>query len=710
MDNNLIELVKTKKIKELEKIIHKNKNINLNIKDENYNYFIYYVLLYNLESIIEIILKRNIRLDILDSDGRNILYIPIKFSYHKILEKILVQDTLNVGVGILDIKDKLGFTALHYSIIFNNYEAFKLLLSKKANLFIHNNQELNAFNIAIQYDRLKFFIDLINQVNDLNFYTSNKENLLQFCIINEKLDFIQYILKKKINVDNQEDINGLTALHQIIVKQNKSIIIQLISYGANINIQDFYGNNCLHYAISEKNSDIIKILFKYNPNFNYTNIDGETALHMYLKNQDEIFYLEKDILETLIKNTDLNIQNNHGETCLKKIIDYHLFTEYKYLLKDKELNFFIKDNYEQDMVASLNDKEIFETVIESYYNLLIKNESDLVEDWEKWCSKSVIEKLKTIKSSKSEPKDICKDKIREVIINEKRSLPKVNDLNLVVDNGIYMDNCYYTGVPLDILCGLLYIKKTFKNVGLILEYPLTVNKQVENYYKKIGIDFPFKIEFSNCEILWTFQKLFYPTYFEYEFDKKMKDKDFKFIVLPIGIELNEGSHSNILIIDKSARTVERFEPNGANYPMGLNYNQNLLDTLLQNKFIEHNLNYIKPSDYLPTIGFQILENLEESKCKKLGDPNGFCGVWCTWWAFYRIKYASIKNKDLVVNLINKIKLENKSFKNIIRGFSYNIVELRDKILKKYNVDINDWMVGNIDESIVHSMEKEILNI
>jgi hypothetical protein len=190
----------------------------------------------------------------------------------------------------------------------------------------------------------------------------------------------------------------------------------------------------------------------------------------------------------------------------------------------------------------------------------------------------------------------------------------------------------------------------------------------------------------------------------------MKDKDIKFIVLPIGIELNEGSHSNILIIDKSARTVERFEPNGANYPMGLNYNQNLLDTLLQNKFIEHNLNYLKPSDYLPTIGFQILENLEESKCKKLGDPNGFCGVWCTWWAFYRIKYASMKNKDLVVNLINKIKLENKSFKNIIRGFSYNIVELRDKILKKYNVDINDWMVGNIDESIVHSMEKEILNI
>ena len=46
MSVSLIELVKNKKIKELENIIKKDKEINLNVKDENYNYFIYYVILF----------------------------------------------------------------------------------------------------------------------------------------------------------------------------------------------------------------------------------------------------------------------------------------------------------------------------------------------------------------------------------------------------------------------------------------------------------------------------------------------------------------------------------------------------------------------------------------------------------------------------------------------------------------------------------------
>ena len=143
--------------------------------------------------------------------------------------------------------------------------------------------------------------------------------------------------------------------------------------------------------------------------------------------------------------------------------------------------------------------------------------------------------------------------------------------------------------------------------------------------------------------------------------------------------------------------------------MGLNYNPTLLDSLLENKFVDYNLTLIKPQDFLPTIGFQILENLEESRCKRLGDPNGFCGVWCTWWAYHRIKNPNISNKELAVSLIQIIKIENKSFKNLIRNFSYYIVEVRDNLLKKFHVDINDWMVSNLKDDTINLLEKEILN-
>jgi ankyrin repeat protein len=715
---NIIDLIKNKKINELEKIIKNNKDINFNVKDENFNYFIYYVLLYNYEDLLKIILTKQVRLDILDSDGRNILYIPIKFSYNNILKNLLVHDFKNIGVGILDIKDKLGLSALQYSIIFNNIEAFTLLLEYQANYLINNNQGLNSFHIAIQYNRKEFFIELLNKITEINFITKEKENLLHFCINYDRFDFITLILKKKINVNVQEDTLGLTPLHMAITKNNINTIQLLINHGAQINLQDFYGNSSIHYAVSEKNEDVIQLLFKYQPNYNLTNIEGKTALHVYLENSNIIekensnYYLQKNILEVLIQNTDLNIQNNDGVTCLKKIFDLNLFNEYKELLKNKELNFFIQDNHGEDMSNYLQDKYIFTIAVESYYYMLIRKEKDLVEDWEKWCSISLLDKLKSLKINKNDPKEICLEKIKDVITKEKRTLPKYSHLNLIIDNGIFLTNCFYTGIPLDIIFGLIFLHNSFKtqNLGLILDYPLTINTQLENYYQKIGIDYSYKIEFSNCEILWSFQKIFFPSFFDYECNKKIHDKNIHYIVIPLGIEVNNGSHANILFIDKNKKTVERFEPNGANYPEGLNYNPVLLDDILENKFVEYNLKYLRPSDFLPVISFQALENIETMKCKKIGDPNGFCGVWCTWWAYHRMKNPKIENKILAEGLIQLIKMENKSFKTLIRNFSYYIVEIRDKTLKKFNIDINDWMVNNITNETINNLEKEILKL
>jgi len=703
---SIIDLIKNKNIKELENIIKKNKNINLNIKDENNNYFIFYVIMYNYESILDLVLHRNIKLDFLSIDKRSILFIPIKFSYNSVLKKLLIFDSKIIGINIVDIKDRFGLSALHYSILFNNFEAFKLLIEYKANIFTFNNQNLNSFHLCIQYNKKDFLIYLLNIINDVDFYTDNKDTLLHFCLRNDNFEFIPYILKKKININSKEELNGLTALHMAIIKASLPTISILINFGADINIQDFYGNSSLHYVISEKNEDAIFLLLKYNPNFNLINIDGETPLHIYLLSNN----MNKEILEILIKNTNLNIQNNNGITCLKLLLDLDLFLDYQDLLETKELNFFISDNLEEDMYQYLNKPQILDIVVKSYYNNLI-NRDDLTEDWEKWCSNSLIDKLKTLKINKTNPIDICKEKIRQVIKEEKRTLPKLKDLNLILDNGIFVNYCFYTGIPLDILFGLLYLYQSFKKnkFGLILDYPLTVNTKLEEHYTKIGLDYPFKLEFSNCEILWSYQKIFYPSYFENEFNKKMKDKDIFYIAIPIGIELTTGSHANILFIDKLNKTVERFEPNGANYPIGLNYNPSYLDDILENKFIEYNLVYVKPSDFLPIIGFQILENLEEATCKKLGDPNGFCGIWCTWWIYHRLKNPSINNKELANLLIQTIKMKNLSFRNLIRNFSYYIVELRDSNLKKFKIDINDWMVGNVTLETINLLEKDILN-
>ena len=65
--------------------------------------------------------------------------------------------------------------------------------------------------------------------------------------------------------------------------------------------------------------------------------------------------------------------------------------------------------------------------------------------------------------------------------------------------------------------------------------------------------------------------------------------------------------------------------------------------------------------------------------------------------------------NIAEELIKNIKLETLYFKNIIRNFSEKITVLRDTILKKYNLDINDWVVGNYTQDILYNLEKDILH-
>ena len=123
---DIFNLIKTNNFDKIFNLI-KNKELkNFDIKDNNYNYFIQYIINYNQINIIKLIIelskqdKINFRLDIFDTDGRSILYNCVKFNYFEICELLINYNKTTIGISIIDIKDRLGYTSLHYSIIFNN--------------------------------------------------------------------------------------------------------------------------------------------------------------------------------------------------------------------------------------------------------------------------------------------------------------------------------------------------------------------------------------------------------------------------------------------------------------------------------------------------------------------------------------------------------------------------------------------------------------
>jgi hypothetical protein len=223
---------------------------------------------------------------------------------------------------------------------------------------------------------------------------------------------------------------------------------------------------------------------------------------------------------------------------------------------------------------------------------------------------------------------------------------------------------------------------------------------------------------TGFEILWKNYQLFIPSSKSNDLIRELTyikmNKKNRFFIIPIGIELNTNEysygHANILLFDFEIMQVERFEPHGSDAPHGLDYDANLLDNLLENKINSFKLGfqYMSPSSFLPKIGFQIKE-IYELKSDYIGDPNGFCAVWCFWWCDIRIKNPDINRKKIVELLSKEIINEDFSYKKLIRNYSNYITEIRDKVLIKTGVNINDWINDTINTEQQKLLEENYKN-
>jgi hypothetical protein len=198
--------------------------------------------------------------------------------------------------------------------------------------------------------------------------------------------------------------------------------------------------------------------------------------------------------------TDLNIQNNLGKSCLHLLLENNLIIKFSDILKKKELNLFISDNKGITCFSIIDKKEenfVINLVVDSYYYLLNKNKDKLKINWEIWCGNNMSHeimrmntdnmkiktdnmkiktdnmkiktdnmKIKTDNKKKESNEIICKDKIKNVIYTEKKSIPLINDLNIKIDNGIVVKFCNYTGSTIDILFGLIFLYNKFNKEGL----------------------------------------------------------------------------------------------------------------------------------------------------------------------------------------------------------------------------------------------------
>jgi ankyrin repeat protein len=685
----LFNLLKSHKWEEFILMIQKNENIDLNIKDEHQNYLINYAIIYNRIDVLNEIFKKRIRLDVKDTDGRTILYFPIKLNYLNVLEKLLMFDKNQVGISILEIKDNNGYSALHYSIIFDNFDAFQLLYKNDSNIESIDKFGNNSLGVAIEYKRIKFIEFLISKNVNLNHVNKTGETPIILALLKKQIKIIEILLETSLNLNIAETQNKITPLIIACNFSLNDIILKMMTKNVNYNHQDFDGNTALHYCAIENNLYIMNLLID-KTNTNLINSFGKTVLHLICEKINDNINVndnnninEINIIKKLIEKSNLNIQDNNGNTILHILAIKNLFELFQNELLNKKLDIFIKNRNDESPFSILGNK-IIPIVSKSYFNILKEN-NEWSNDWENGC------KLNLINENE------CINKINSFILENSRSFPiKKIHTELFLDNGIYVSRCSYVGSGIDLICGLIFLHNNFENLGSTLSRDFESNRNIEEYYESLGLVSSFKLDFLNFEIIWAYQKLFYSTNFDLVINQNLKLNK-EFIIIPLGIEIASGSHANIIVWDVKNKIIERFEPFGGSYPNNFYYNSFLLDHLLSSKFLEYDdkITYKSPESYLPISSFQSLESKEDSFCSKIGDPNGFCAIWCVWWVYHKLNNKNISSDKLVIKLIKKIKSHNYYFRNIIRNFSVNVTKIRDDILSKFNLDVNDWINNNM---------------
>lgn len=739
MDNinkKLFELLFNNKIDEFINIIKEDtKNtIDVNIRDENDNYLLTHAIYIMRYDVVELLIKKKCKMDIVDDNGRSILHIPIERNMYDMLELLITESKNTIGIPLTDIRDNNGNIALHYAIKKKNIKMISLLL-KYSNVNIADENMNNSLHLAIYTKSVDICNEILQKNINVNARTSTGESSLHIACNMQLFDICKLLINNNIDINIHDYNYEYTTLHYAVILNFKKLIELLLLNKVKYYVQDIYGNTPLHYAITENNLQIVNMLIS-NINedgtviFNLWNVNNKIPLHFALENED----IRHDYIGKLIQHSNLNIQESlDGNTCMHILCMNGNWKLYSHIIENKKIDIFVHNKNKKRPIDYIKDADLDEfinMVSKSYLNIL-RNTTNKDIEWtdkiDNLCKNNLNYdsfkndyKLKNITNTDDVCFDVIKNKLLKLIKTtdgtqccSKPSFPvKKNYISLKIDEGKNIYFCSFTGNTMDVLFGLIFLLTKHKSACSTLSQNFSENKELCKFYKSIGVVMNSRCEFLNFEIVWVQYKLHIVESFNKKIIECLKNNKKRYIIFPVGIELHEGSHANYLIYDKNTNEIERFEPHGGNMPSGLNYNDDLLDSLLEEKFklVIPNVIYVRPKDYLQKIGFQVLDMFEGNK-KYIGDPGGFCALWSIWYVDMRMSYPDIPRNKFLKKSIEVMRKNNVSFRKMIRNYAHDIILLRDELLNKSDMNINDWINEDFDDykynSFIQNISKKI---
>ena len=175
---------------------------------------------------------------------------------------------------------------------FDNYEQVKSILYKNKNINIKGKNGNTALTIAAMFSTFRVVKFLLLNNADPNEMNNNMETAL-FNSINrannqiDEFEIIKLLIKNTKNINEYENINGITYLILATKRGHMNIVELLLNYGVHVNGINKYGETALMHSLN--NNSIMKLLLDFGADIDKQDNIGNTALiHAAFKNNKKV--------------------------------------------------------------------------------------------------------------------------------------------------------------------------------------------------------------------------------------------------------------------------------------------------------------------------------------------------------------------------------------------------------------------------------------
>ncbi|XP_035709414.1 transient receptor potential cation channel subfamily A member 1 isoform X2 [Folsomia candida] len=219
-----------------------------------------------------------------DNEMRNVLHTIVINGGD--LDKILDEEIYTDFIGILEEKDKNGYTPLHYASKLGHIKTAAKLLQLGSSIVTKNNDGENVFHIACRYGRLQIIqriLRLEGHNSVINASNSAGQTPLHISSFSGHVRVVQALIKKGALL--HRDHSHSTILHGACAKGHRETIKLILNVHSQLLDQtDKDGNTPLHVASMECQPTAVELLLTMNCALTY-NFNGFSAIDFALQNK-----------------------------------------------------------------------------------------------------------------------------------------------------------------------------------------------------------------------------------------------------------------------------------------------------------------------------------------------------------------------------------------------------------------------------------------